>query len=632
MCGIYGLYNLGNQSRIDKSILEKMRDKLTHRGPDDVGIYTSGGIGLGHSRLSIIDRTPLARQPLSNENNTVWVVLNGEIYNYLSLKQELRDKNHVFRSNGDAEVIVHLYEELGEGLIERLRGMFVFALWDENKRFLFIARDRVGQKPLVYIIKDNILYFASEIKALRSVTGVGDELDDNSLLLYFSFRLPIGEQTMFKDIKRLLPGKYLFIENSKVQIRTYWHPSRFNGENIDGKHPERKLFSLLEESVELQMASDVPIGAFLSGGIDSSVITGLMSKHSKFGVRTFSIFYEDAGIKDPDSFFAEKVARLFKTDHKKISFNPDWIDSMDHIVSLMDEPYSNPAALSFYFLCKNAKKDVTVILSGDGGDEVFAGYSGYANWKLIDMFSRCFGTSGKIDINSAIIKRIMLSDADIPKIMKLGLLLLVPKAQKRGLRRMIENKQIVSKLFADKIKNNIEYGIENKFLEKAFLDFNKKDFIDNLQLTDLLLHNSHGITWMPDQIGMAHSLEIRAPFLDHQLIEFAFSLPSSMRIKGIRSRKYILKKSLENFLPKDILYRRKMGYGEIIPYSRFFRKEWDGYIKKKLFNGILEEWGGINMGYLHQLYRENLLNKKDHFETLWAVLILSIWLERVYKK
>jgi len=631
MCGICGIYSLDSQRLVDKDILEKIRDRLLHRGPDDRGVYISDNVGLGHSRLSIIDKSSLAHQPLSNEDKTVWIVLNGEIYNYLDLRQELERDGHIFKSKSDTEVLVHLYEKLGEEFIEMLRGMFAFALWDENRKRLILARDRVGQKPLVYAEKNNILYFASEIKALRSMAGIGTEIDSSSVLLYFLFRLPIGEQTMFPDIKRLPPGKYMLIENGKREIKTYWTPSKFKNIDIDEKQPQEQLFSLLDETVKSQMLSDVPVGAFLSGGVDSSSIVGLMSLYSKSPVKTFSVVYESDDIKDHDSLFAEDAAEIFKTGHKKIEFDTDWIYSLDKVVFSMDEPYSNPAALSFYFLCKEAKKDVTVVLSGDGGDEVFAGYSGYRNWKIIDLISRGFGISGKLNINSEIIRKKILSNSNISEAAKIGLILLVSNSQKRGLRRMLDSKEITHKLFTNKFKDSIEYGLENKFLEKAYLEFNREDFIDSIQLTDLFIHNSHGITWMPDQIGMAHSLEIRAPFLDHRLIEFAFSLPSSMRIKGINGRKYILKKALEDFLPKSILYRKKVGYGEGIPYKKFFRNEWDGYVQKKLFNGVIEECGGIDMRYLYKLYQENLSNKRNHFETLWAVLILSVWLERVYK-
>ncbi len=450
MCGIAGVIDFRRKD-IEEDQINRMVDILTHRGPDDRGMYISGNIGLGHTRLSIIDRTSLAHQPLSNENGTIWVVLNGEIYNYLSLRQELKQCNHVFKSNSDTEVLVHLYEEFGEEFIGRLRGMFAFALWDGNKKLLLIARDRVGQKPLVYTQKDNILYFASEIKALRSISGVGDEIDNNSILIYFSFRLPIGEDTIFQDIKRLSPGKYMLIKDSKIQIKTYWHPAKFNKVDIDYAQAGKQLFSLLEQTVESQMISDVPVGAFLSGGIDSSVIAGIMSVCEKSPVKTFSLVYN--GINDPDSIFAEKVSKFFKTEHKKICFNPYWIDSLDEIVSCMDEPYSNPALLSFYFLCMEAKRDVTVVLSGDGGDEVFAGYSGYTNWKIIDMVSRWLNVAGKLNINSSIIKTKILSGLHISQIEKIRLLLLVSNAQKRGLRRMFENSQITDKLFTDKIKN-----------------------------------------------------------------------------------------------------------------------------------------------------------------------------------
>lgn len=630
MCGICGIYSLDNRAKVDKIALERMRDSMAHRGPDYKGMYLSDKIGLGHCRLSIIDRSALAHQPISNEDGTVKVVLNGEIYNYLDLRRELEGNRHTFNSKSDTEVLVHLYEEYGESFMDRLRGMFALALWDEKKERLIIARDRVGQKPLVYATKDNLLYFASEIKALRNMPRIGNGISENSLLLYFVFRMPIGEETVFPDIKRLLPGKYMLIENGETRIKSYWSPAKFKKVDNNNRHPEKQLFSLLEDTVSSQMISDVPIGAFLSGGVDSSSIVGLMSLHSKSPIKTFSVIYEEGGLRDTDSLFAQKVSEIFKTEHAKIKFNLDWIEYLDEIVSSMDEPYSNPAALSFHFLCKRAKEDVTVVLSGDGGDEVFAGYSGYRNWKIINWISRGLGISGKLNINSSVIRKRILSDANIPGIIKKGLILLVSNQQKKGLRRMFDGKEI-SRIFTDRMKSCIEYGLENRFLEEAFVEFNKKDFIDGIQLVDLLLHNSHGITWMPDQIGMSHALEIRSPFLDHKLIEFAFSLLSSMRIKGIGKGKHILKKSLEGFLPKSILHRRKVGYGEGIPYSRFFRKEWNEYAKKRLFNGVLEELAGVDMQYLRGIYKENRENNKDHFELLWAVLILSIWLDKVYK-
>lgn len=630
MCGICGIYNLNTGKSFDKDALIKMTARLSHRGPDDEGIYVSERVGLGQRRLAIIDRSASAHQPLSNENGSIWLVLNGEIYNYLDLKDDLEGKGHVFKSKSDSEVLIHLYEEESDGFLEKLRGMFVLALWDSNKNVLLVVRDRIGQKPLVYAQKDDVLYFASEIKSLRCIGGIGEEIDANSVLLYFSFKLPIGTQTIFSDIKRLMPGKYMRIVDGEIQIKTYWPPNSFNKAHIDSEHPEKQLFSLLEDTVRSQMVSDVPMGAFLSGGIDSSAIVGLMSNHAQSPIKTFSIVYGNGEKNDADSFFIDKAVKAFKIENKKISFDPKWIDYLAGIVLGMDEPYSGPETLSYFFLCQAARKEVTVVLSGDGGDEVFAGYSGYRNWKAIDRVSRWLGFSGKLNINSALIKSKMLPEVQISDIEKLGLLFLVPASQRRGLRRMFQSRQINSQLFTDKIKNKFEYGVENKFLEEAFVELNKKDFMDSLQLTDLLLHNAHGITWLPDQIGMAHSLETRAPFLDHRLIEFVFSLPSSMRIKGIDNRKYILKKSLENLLPREFLSRKKMGYGESIPYRNFFKNEWNGYVQKRLFSDALEEWGGINIEQLRKLYHENLSGAKDNFETLWAVLILSIWLEKVY--
>lgn len=630
MCGIYGIYNLEKKGAINKDELTKMGSELPHRGPDDSGIFVSQKVGLGYSRLSIIDRTIMGNQPFSNEYGSVWVVLNGEIYNYIGLRQDLIKRSHIFRSNSDTEVLVHLYEEYGEDFIKKLRGMFAFALWDANKRQLIIARDRMGQKPLVYAKKDDFLYFASEIKALRCISKLGKELDDDSVLLYYSFKLPIGEKTMFKDIKRLAPGKYMVVKDNEISIKTYWSPNEINKLHTLGGSLHRQLFNLLDETVSMQMASDVPVGAFLSGGVDSSTVVGLMTKNTGAPIKTFSIAYEANGAEDTDSYFAKEIAKLFKAEHRKIEFDPLWIDSLEKVVSLMDEPYSNQTVLSFYFLCKAAKEDVTVILSGDGGDEVFAGYSGYANWKLIDRLSCWLGLCGKLNLNSKIIKKLFLSGKEKGKFIKALALLLVSNSQKRGLRRMSESSEIINKLFTPELKGRIEYGIENRLLEEVFNEIGKDDFIDATQLSDLLLHNSHGTTWMPDQIGMANSLEIRAPFLDHKLIEFVFSLPSSMRIKGLNNRKYLLKKSLKGFIPDEVLGRRKIGYGENIPYRDFFRRNWDPFVKKVLFSGVLEKWGGINTDYVKRLYQENLLGEKDHFNILWPTLVLSIWLDKVY--
>ena len=458
MCGICGIYSLDNRAKVDKVLLERMRDSMAHRGPDYKGMYLSPKIGLGHSRLSIIDTSALAHQPISNEDGTVKVVLNGEIYNCQDLRRELEGNRHIFKSKSDTEVLVHLYEQFGEMFMEKLRGMFALALWDEKKERLIIARDRIGQKPLVYAIKDDFFYFASEIKALRNIPGIGKSISDNSLFLYFTFRMPLGEETIFPDVKRLSPGKYMVIESGEARVRSYWSPAGLKEESIDKKHPEKQLFRLLKDTVSSQMISDVPIGAFLSGGVDSSSIVGLMSLYSKPPVKTFSVTCDSGGLRDPDSFFAQKASEIFKTEHSTIRFDSVWIESLDEVVSNMDEPYSNPAALSFYFLCQRVKKDVTVVLSGDGGDEVFAGYSGYRNWKIISWLSRGLGISGMLNVNSSVIKKRILSDANIPGIIEKGLILLVSNQQKRGLRRMFDGKEI-SRIFTDKMRSHIEYGL-----------------------------------------------------------------------------------------------------------------------------------------------------------------------------
>lgn len=625
MCGIAGRIHL-NTTPVRESDLAAMAASLKHRGPDDQGVYIHGNIGLAHTRLSIIDLSSLGHQPMRNKIGTLHIVFNGEIYNYRELREKLAKEGFVFNSHTDTEVILALYEKYGERCLLFLRGMFAFAIWDESRQRLFIARDRIGKKPLKYYFDPsrNIFIFASEIKAILKNPDVPKEVDYEAIDHYLSLQYVPSPFTAFRGIKKLPPAHYLILENGGVNIVRYWEINHKEKLDMSEDAWKRKILDKLRESVRLRMVADVPVGAFLSGGIDSSAIVALMSEQSIQPVHTFSIGFKEQGY--DETRFAKIIAHKFKTDHHEFIVEPHATEILSKLIYHYDEPFGDSSAIPTWYLSELTRKYVTVALSGDGGDENFAGYERYLAYKA-DMLGekipflwrnplvhsgayaldRIFATrfTGRF-------RRFVGTQLKNPYANYIARMFFFTSAQKNLL---------YSDDFKKRIKaNSIPYS--EVLLEQLFLSSPSGDWLDRALHTDISSYLPEDLMVKVDIASMAHSLESRSPFLDHEFMELAATVPSSLKIHGF-TKKYILKEALRELLPDEILDRPKMGFG--VPLDIWFRGELKDFAHDRLLSKRSLERGLFRREAVDELFQDHLSGKVNNAYKLWALVVLEEW-------
>jgi len=603
MCGICGVVDT---CPIDKDALERMARSLKHRGPDNQSIKIIQNTGLGHARLSIIDLSSSANQPMSNEDESIWLVYNGEFYTYKKYRDELLNKGHKFKSQTDSEVIIHLYEEYGTNFIEKLRGMFSFALFDIREQRLILVRDRVGIKPLYYYDDSTKFVFASEIKALLLYPGVNKSIDIESLTEYFSLGYISGDKSIYNNIRKLPPAHYLIYSNNRVKIQRYWSlPSeeKLNDEYL----AKEKLQALLVESVKMRMISDVPIGVLLSGGVDSSLVASIMASQSDRKIKTFSISFNEKKYNEIE--YARQVAKYINSEHYEYNVDLNNSEILEDLVCYYDEPFADSSAIPTYFVSKMAKEEVTVVLSGDGGDELFGGYNWY-NWmemhskykfiptkakKIISALSTTmpFHFKGKEFINA-----ICLSEFDA-------------FYKRTSFFSIEELKILLQDAYSDKFHEEYRtsyYSHGNTLLERL----TKTDF--NFYLPDDILTKV-------DRASMANALEVRVPLLDHTICEFAYNLSDELRLKN-NQKKYLLKEVAHKWLPRDFDFKRNQGFS--IPLKEWLNtKYWD-----QIHELLVVADHFIDKPLLLRLLEEHKRGAKDNSKKLWAVLIFLLWLER----
>ncbi|MFH2068776.1 MAG: asparagine synthase (glutamine-hydrolyzing) [Candidatus Omnitrophota bacterium] len=612
MCGIVGRIEKSGRET-DPQILRRMADVLRHRGPDEEGYYRKNGVGLEHRRLSIIDLAT-GRQPLKNETGDVILVANGEIYNFEELRKKLEKKGHCFRTKSDNEVIVHLYEEEGAACLKELRGMFAFGLWNEKKEELLLARDRMGKKPLIYAETPFSFNFASEIQALLLAPDIKKEINQQAIDDYLTFQYIPSPRSIFSGIKKLPAGHYLTYQKGQISLERYWEIDFNHKIEVSESEAGRLVLDTLQEAVRLRMVSDVPLGAFLSGGIDSSAIVGLMSRVSERPVRTFSIGFSE---KDYDELkYAGKVARLFETEHSEFMVRPDIIAILPEIVKHYNEPFGDNSAIPTYYLCAETKKMVTVALSGDGGDENFAGYPRYRQALMLEKFRPLLSRIPKsfakiIPRNGSNWRRKMawtlneahgLSEAERYS----RWMTVFPLSEKEALYQP-SFKNLLSADPYQKLKD-LWLRADNRLDRLLFSDF-------NLYLPDCLQVKM-------DIASMSHGLEVRSPFLDQRVVELTAALPAQYKIRSGQS-KYLLKKIFKDTLPAEILKRKKMGFG--IPLTAWFRNELKEYLASVILSKKALRRGYFNPGYLKKLFNEHTGGRADHANQLYLLLILEIW-------
>ena len=621
MCGICGKINFSSEP-VESSIINNMCSALSHRGPNDRGIYTNNEMGLGHVRLSIIDLSPAGHQPMSNENKQIWIVFNGEIYNYKDLKAELEMKGHKFNSNTDTEVIIHLYEEYGRDCVTKLNGMFAFAIWDESKKEMFLARDRVGIKPLFYFFDNEKLVFGSEIKSILQDESVKREIDLQALHDYLTFLYVPAPNTIFKKIKKLLPGHILICKGRNITVKKYWDLNYDQESEIKSEdYYAEGLLELLKKSIKRRLISDVPLGAFLSGGIDSSAIVGLMSKLMNEPVKTFSIGFRSAGYHD-ERKYAMQIADMFKTEHHELEVEPDAVELLPKLVYHFDEPFADSSAVPIYLVSKMAKEYVTVILSGTGGDDILGGYRRYFADRLAEYYLKVPGF-----VNNLIHKIVNELPVSRTSIGGEYLLLMKKFIDCAPLAPEIRYISLVS-FFSEDMKKQLYFDNSNdqtrslNILKSYFANVHTKEFLNKTLYVDLKTYVPDDLLVKEDRMTMAVGLEGRVPFLDHELIEFAATIPSNLKLKGFTT-KYILKKSLANLLPKNIINRRKHGFA--VPIGEWLKKDLKDFSRQILLESRTRQRGYFNHKYVEELLRRHQSGKQDFSQHLWSLLILELW-------
>ena len=614
MCGISGICSF-EESKIGEAVIKGMTDELRHRGPDDEGYFfdSRNRVALGHRRLSIIDLNT-GHQPIFNEDGSIAIVFNGEIYNFLELREGLKKKGHNFKTNTDTEVIVHLYEDSGIECLRKLRGMFAFAIWDSRKEELLLARDRIGKKPLYYAIVNKKIFFASEIQALYKVPEIKRDIDYSAIDLYISYSCIPSPYTIYKDIKNLPPAHFLCFNKDSATTDRYWRPDYNKKTRLDYEEAKNELTRLLSESVRLRLISDVPLGAFLSGGTDSSAIVALMSRFSDYPVKTFSIGFSNA--KYNELPYARQIAQRYNTEHHEFVVEPNAIEVLSEIVKHYGEPYGDSSALPTWYLSKMTKQHVTVALNGDGGDELFAGYPWYYTIHLFNTVSR---------FTSPYLFRHVynMGYKMFPRRIKKALELLSKSEKERFqmLRSYInsdERNALFHDYFKDKLNSNAVDYLTGLYDESLNEDY------DRSFNADILSYLPEDLLVKVDRASMAHGLECRSPLLDQELIDFSCTLPPFWKIKNGET-KVILRDVISNLFPEGFLKRPKMGFS--VPIGEWFRGELKAFTCEKLINGPLTSIPLFKGEQLKVILEEHFAGKRN-FETLiWNLLMLSLWFE-----
>jgi len=629
MCGICGIANSATGKAVSPSLLSAMCNTIVHRGPDDEGYYINEGIGLGVRRLSIID-VEGGHQPLSNEDRTIWVAHNGEAYNFPELRADLIGRGHNFATKTDTETIVHSYEEWGQDFVRKLRGMYAFALWDGRQRKLLIVRDRVGIKPLYYtLLRDKTLVFGSELKSILAHPDVERSLDPKALDLFLTLEYIPEPLSIFAGVHKLPAGCFLVYENGKIQIKNYWAIDP--GARIPEKRAlaslpalQDELFQFLKESVRLRLISDVPLGAFLSGGIDSSTIVGLMHELGTSPIKTFSIGFED---KTYDELtHARRIAQKFGTSHEEFILQPQALELTEELIHHLDEPFGDFSIFPTYLVSKMARAHVKVILSGDGGDELFAGYEHYQAQALSQ--SRM----------SALLQKSLpgITKNFRPSSKKKGVWNKI-RRYAQGLEHSRDMRHFRWMMFLSEANKNLLYSSdlireldktaglhESPPLDHHFRQMTQFDDITGELYLDFKTYLVDDILTKVDRMSMATSLETRVPLLDHTIVEYAFALPGRLKLRGMTT-KWILKKTMERLLPRENIYRRKEGFS--IPIKHWLRNE-----LKDLMLGYLDEQrimreGLFNYEPIKHMIESHLSGKENYSHQLWTLLVFEIWRE-----
>ncbi|MFL6231239.1 MAG: asparagine synthase (glutamine-hydrolyzing) [Pyrinomonadaceae bacterium] len=625
MCGITGIVRRGGRS-VDGGVLASMCEAIRHRGPDDDGFYLRESVGLAMRRLAIIDLAH-GKQPIANGDETAWIVFNGEIYNYLELRARLEKLGHRFRTNSDTEAIIHAYDQYGADCPKHLRGMFAFAIWDERKEELFLARDRVGKKPLLYArTASGQFVFGSEFSALFAHPEVSRDVDETALHYYLSFMCVPAPLTAYREIRKLEPGHSLrYTRDGEIKIERYWEPNFNRKEKWSEEEAGERAVEVLREAVRVRLMSEVPLGAFLSGGIDSSAVVALMAEASSAPVKTFSIGFEEQDFSE--LHHARRVAEHVGADHHEFIVRPDAMEVLPTLVEHYGEPYADSSAIPTYYVSRETRRHVTVALNGDGGDECFAGYERYAAMRLAETYRRVPAALREGVIRQAI-NLIPTSETRRSRVrdMKRFARSASLPAVERYLRWVsVFDAEAKDDLYTEEFRSRMSGHHAADFLSPWFARANGAGVVDAALLADTMTYLPNDLLVKVDIASMANSLEARAPFLDHHVIEFAASLPESLKLRG-RTTKYLLKKVLRQLLPTENLDRRKQGFG--VPIGHWFRGEMQPFLRETLLSEKSLARGLFQPAAVRRLVEEHTTGARDHAHRLWTLLMLELWFDR----
>ncbi|MEE9423497.1 MAG: XrtA/PEP-CTERM system amidotransferase [Methylococcales bacterium] len=627
MCGIVGIFDLNGPSEIDRELLTRMNQVQFHRGPDEGDIYTDPGVGLGHRRLSIIDLSS-GQQPMVSPDGRATIVYNGEVYNFPELREQLLEKGYSFSTHCDTEVILNAWLEWGEQCVDRLRGMFAFAVWDRKHQSLFIARDRLGIKPLYYaILPNNQLVFGSELKALMVHPAFQRNIDPNAVEDYFAFGYIPDPKTIFHNVFKLSPGYRATIKrgDKTVKPQQYWDLPFTPNASTDEKQIQEELIERLSDAVRIRMVADVPLGAFLSGGVDSGAIVALMAEMSDNPVNTCSIGFGHSDFDETD--YAQQVAEQFKTNHYVKTVESDDFDMLDQLVSMYDEPFADSSALPTYRVCQLAREQVTVALSGDGGDENLAGYRRYRWFSAEEKMRNLLPTSIRSPLFGMLAHIYPKADWAPRPLRAKATFQALARNSLEGYFHSVSflNDDMRKQLFSDQLKSELQgyQAIEvfNRIAKNAPTD----DALSTVLYTDFKTYLPGDILTKVDRASMAHSLEVRVPLLDHQFVEWVSGISPDLKLnKG--EGKYIFKKSLESRLPNDILYRPKMGFG--VPLASWFRGPLKERISDMVLSGPMMESSYFNASHLKTLVNQHVSGTRDHSTPIWTLLMFDAFLRK----
>ncbi len=628
MCGITGIFDTRGKAEIDRNVLSLMNASQLHRGPDEGGIHVEAGLGFGHRRLSIIDLSS-GQQPLFNEDGSVVVVFNGEIYNFVDLMPELVSLGHTFRTHCDTEVIVHAWEEWGEACVHRFRGMFAFALWDCNKNTLFLARDRLGIKPLYYgLLPNGIFLFGSELKALLAYPDFPRKMDSCAIEEYFAYGYIPEPRTIFNDARKLSPGYSLTLTHGKPfpAPKKYWDIPFNPVGQISEQDAGEELIRRVREAVKIRLVAEVPLGAFLSGGVDSGAVVAMMAELSPDPVNTCSIGFTNPKFNEAE--YAARIASRYHTRHNTGQVNTDDFALIDRLATLYDEPYADSSALPTYRVCELAKKSVTVALSGDGGDENFAGYRRYRTHmheekmrSLLPLGIRrpLFGLLGTIYPKADFAPKIFRAKTTFEALAR-------DSVEGYFHSVSVMDDKLRARLFSTSFQRELQGYKAVEVLKNHAAQSPTNDPLSLVQYLDMKTYLPGDILTKVDRASMAHALEVRVPLLDHQFVEWTSGLPSDYKLRSGEG-KYIFKKALAPHLPEDILYRPKMGFA--VPLASWFRGPLRDRVKKSVLGNRLAYSGIFNRDFLTHLVEEHEAGRRDYSAPLWSLLMFDAFLGNV---